>query len=275
MVNTDPIIQFDDELTLVRAMEANLLETLDYLLANWDKTTFERTPQLLWSITDTQFTLFNSIIGARLTDDTVDATIQSLIERGKEKEVPILWWLGIEDTPENLGKKLLEHGFFTGNPTPGMAMKMSDITWTELPENLTIVPVRTAEQAQIWSDLVVESNQMAGYNEELAETLISGGLDASAKMQHIIGLLDDEPVATASVTLSNGVAGVFNIAVLPDMRQQGIGRIMTETVMKIGTEQGYHYAVLQSSPMGEALYQKMGYETIAPVHQYIWLPSEQ
>lgn len=179
----------------------------------------------------------------------------------------------MHDTPSNIVDVLSKHGFLTGEPAPGMALKLADVAWQSVSDNLSFVPVRTEKQALIWSNVLVEGNQMDGYNQELTEILIAGGLDDYAKMQHLIALLDGKPVASGSVTLANDVAGVFNVAVLPEARRQGIGQLMTEAVMKIGGDKGYQYAVLQSSPMGESLYKKMGYETIAPIRQYIWLPD--
>jgi ribosomal protein S18 acetylase RimI-like enzyme len=68
------------------------------------------------------------------------------------------------------------------------------------------------------------------------------------------------PVGTAMGALKDGALTVFNIAVVPDLRGQGIGRALTEAVLIDGLAEGARVASLQSSTMGRPLYASMGFQ---------------
>ncbi|WP_433112859.1 GNAT family N-acetyltransferase [Micromonospora sp. CA-246542] len=58
---------------------------------------------------------------------------------------------------------------------------------------------------------------------------------------------------------THGVVGVFNIAVVPDARGRGLGRAITEKVVRDGIAAGADAAYLQSSALGRPLYESMGF----------------
>nr|WP_281374364.1 GNAT family N-acetyltransferase [Micromonospora jinlongensis] len=83
-------------------------------------------------------------------------------------------------------------------------------------------------------------------------------LDADA----ITGYLAEEsgrPAGTGLGMLTSGVVGVFNIAVVPSARGRGLGRVLTETVLRDGIAAGADAAYLHSSAMGRPLYESMGF----------------
>jgi GNAT superfamily N-acetyltransferase len=71
--------------------------------------------------------------------------------------------------------------------------------------------------------------------------------------------IDGEQVATALGVRHGAVVGVFNVSVLPRMRNRGLGRVITERVLADGFEAGATLAYLQSTPMAEHLYRSMGF----------------
>ncbi|MEW1590091.1 GNAT family N-acetyltransferase [Micromonospora vinacea] len=78
----------------------------------------------------------------------------------------------------------------------------------------------------------------------------------------ITGYLAEEsgrPLGTGLGMRANGVIGVFNIGVVPSARGRGLGRTLTETVLRDGIAAGADAAYLHSSPMGRSLYESMGF----------------
>ncbi|GIF23631.1 ribosomal protein S18 acetylase RimI-like enzyme [Actinoplanes tereljensis] len=83
------------------------------------------------------------------------------------------------------------------------------------------------------------------------------------------GVLDDPRIAgylTESATglgiRTGGLIGVYNIAVRPEARSQGLGRAMTARVMADGFAAGATSAYLQTSTVGRPLYESMGFRTV-------------
>jgi ribosomal protein S18 acetylase RimI-like enzyme len=73
---------------------------------------------------------------------------------------------------------------------------------------------------------------------------------------------EGRPVACASVWLTAGVAMVGWVAALPEVRGRGLAAACTVNVTNEAIKRGADVVSLQSSPMGEALYRRLGYEEL-------------
>jgi GNAT superfamily N-acetyltransferase len=78
-----------------------------------------------------------------------------------------------------------------------------------------------------------------------------------------------EPIATAMVYESDGVAGVQWVGTVPDARGGGLGALVTMWVTNLAFDRGASSVNLQASPMGEPVYLRLGYETIYHYSEYV------
>src|SRR5947209_5193700 len=88
-----------------------------------------------------------------------------------------------------------------------------------------------------------------------------------------VGYLDGEPVSTAAIVLGSGVTGVYNVATLPGHQRRGYGEAVMRHALADARRQsrathGMERVVLQSTPAGLNLYQRMGFRTVARVAVY-------
>lgn len=84
----------------------------------------------------------------------------------------------------------------------------------------------------------------------------------------VLAWVDGAPVAGAMTLLSHGGAGVYWVATLGAARGRGLADLVTRLVTNRAFERGATFNSLQASPMGEAIYRRMGYETIYRVYGY-------
>jgi GNAT superfamily N-acetyltransferase len=84
-----------------------------------------------------------------------------------------------------------------------------------------------------------------------------------------VAYADGEPVSTAAVVEGGGALGVYNVATLPEHQGRGYG----EAVMRYALDDarrvtGIERSILQSTPAGLRLYQRMGYQAVTRVAVY-------
>ena len=82
-----------------------------------------------------------------------------------------------------------------------------------------------------------------------------------------------KPVATSAVLYSEGVAGLYNVACLPETRGKGIGAMISYVPFIDAKERGYKIGILHSSALGYNVYKRLGFEEICRLVRYQWTPS--
>ena len=75
-------------------------------------------------------------------------------------------------------------------------------------------------------------------------------------------LLDGKPVGHSLAIRSGDVCGVYNVGALPSVRRRGVGTAATWAAVAAGRRWGCRVAVLQSSEMGQSVYEAMGFRTV-------------
>ena len=84
-----------------------------------------------------------------------------------------------------------------------------------------------------------------------------------------VGYCEGEPVSTAAVVVGAGAAGVYNVATLPGFQGRGYGEaIMRHALVAVQRDHGIERTILQSTPAGYRLYERMGYRPITTVAVY-------
>jgi ribosomal protein S18 acetylase RimI-like enzyme len=81
-----------------------------------------------------------------------------------------------------------------------------------------------------------------------------------------VGYVDGQPVSTAATVMGGGAVGVYNVATMPGHRRGGYGEaVMRHALEQAGREHGLSRTILQSTPQGFEMYQRMGYRTVTSI----------
>jgi ribosomal protein S18 acetylase RimI-like enzyme len=84
-----------------------------------------------------------------------------------------------------------------------------------------------------------------------------------------VGYWNQVPVSTTAIVMGGGAIGVYNVATLPQHQRHGFGEaVMRHAVAEAQQEHGMEQSILQSTPAGLRLYERMGYRTITRVSVY-------
>lgn len=259
---------------LVSAVEDNLY-ALWKLLGQWEKLERYQGPDMQWNLSAVPFPLFNGVTDVHLDEEDADAVIASLIGRARAAGVPFMAWLGPSTRPNDMGARLMRAGFLADEPTPGMVLDLRDLGQEPSePEGLIIERVTDSSTLHQYCRAFVDAFEMPAFVEEpFAEILASVGLRNDTPVQHFLASLEGAPVATASVFLGAGVAGVYNVATLPSARRRGVGRAITHRLLAWARQAGFRFGILHASPAGAPLYRLMGFHEVCTVATYVWTPD--
>ncbi len=84
-----------------------------------------------------------------------------------------------------------------------------------------------------------------------------------------VGYLEGEPVSTAATVIGGGAVGVYNVATMPEHQKRGYGEtVMRHAVAEAQQRHGIERTILQSTPAGHHLYERMGFRTVTNVAVY-------
>ena len=173
----------------------------------------------------------------------------------------------------NLGTYLEAHGLVNeeGN-SPGMAVDLQALNETlDRPPRLELELVNDADSLRKWSEVLIAAAPMPEFvAKPMFDFFSTLGFGKASRVRNYYGRLNGEVIATASLFLGAGVAGVYNVATLPKARRCGIGTAMTLEPLAEAHALGYRVGVLISSQFGVGVYRRLGFKEYCKIGQYSW-----
>jgi GNAT superfamily N-acetyltransferase len=227
-----------------------------------------------WVIGDIPIDYHNCVVHANLSPGVADGVILESLERFRAHGAPGSWHVGPSMRPTDMGERLLAHGFSYGSDDIGMAIELSALPEeAQVPEDLEIERVRDEEALAAWSDSLArgfgEGPLEAEWVEEMYRRL---GLGDDGPWRHFLGRLGGAPVATSTLFVGAGVAGIYFVSTVEQARRRGIGAALTLAPLRAAREMGYAVGVLGSSEMGYPVYRRLGFQEYCRIGLYEWRP---
>lgn len=153
--------------------------------------------------------------------------------------------------PADLGVRLLARGFQPGWRPQWMALDLDNIyTDSTVPHGLEIRADNTTPIYKV-DKLPYASLGESGVNQSVLNAF-------PENTQRFLAILNGQVVAQSAVLFAAGVAGIYNVGVVPHERNQGIGEAIVLAISTYAREKGYHYAVLNAT--GRRMYEKAGFK---------------
>ena len=143
------------------------------------------------------------------------------------------------------------------------------------PSGLTVQPVRHAHEALAFAHLVSVIFHVAF---PLCQRIYANPAAWRAPAYGWLAYRDQEPVGCAMVTAADGVAGFYSVGTLPQYQGRGYGEVlMRHAAHFAATRLNCHQSVLQSSPDGRRLYNRLGFRefTTFTIYQRAFPASEE
>jgi GNAT superfamily N-acetyltransferase len=257
---------------LARAIEDNEAEFL-LALGRAGGGEERRDDRVHWTIGGSPIGYHNCVVRADLDPDEADEVIAQSRDLMREKGVPGSWHVWPSMRPAGLAERLEAHGF-EGGREPGMAADLDAIPDVDAGPGMTFERVADKKGLDEY-EAVLASGFGEGPPEArwVCEMYARIGLADDVPWRHYIGRLEGEVIAAGSLFFAAGVAGLYFMCTTPALRGRGIGTALTRATMDAAHELGFKVAVLGSSPMGQRIYERLGFRDLCAVQVYEWEPS--
>jgi GNAT superfamily N-acetyltransferase len=164
-----------------------------------------------------------------------------------------------------LERAAVEHGLREEGRFPGLLLDPIPATVPAPPEGVEVHRVDTVEELQVF-----ERTASRAY--EVHSGPVYGGWLTYPGFSFHLAYSDGEPVATATLVVSHGIAGIVYVGSVPESRGRGFARAAVWSAIEYGRQQGARASALWATPMGRGMYERMGFQ---PLTEYrIWSPPD-
>lgn len=202
--------------------------------------------------------------------------IRTILTRFAARGVPMIWWITPSTQPGDLGDHLVANGLIRLGAGPGMVAEMAALSPVASPSGLYVAEVRDEETMRQWGrTFVTASGLPAVIADHFLAMYASQEHGPDRTCRYYIGTIDEQPVATVISVLAGGVAGIYSVATLPELRRRGIGASMTLAACNIAGALGYRLAVLHASALGRPVYERLGFRECWSLPVYGWQLDRQ
>jgi len=208
---------------------------------------------------------FNCVVRANLVDDE---PIEAFIAKLRDRRIAGTWHLGPSMRPADLARRLVERGFEHAGDDMGMQRRLEDLPLQKATEGLTIERVTSDRQLGVWTRTMVRAFKLpdawTAWFDRRCRAL------GYSDWAHFLGRIAGEPVATTTLFINRGVAGIHNVGTLPGARGRGVGSALTLAALHEARARDLDVAVLHASEMGRPIYERLGFQTICVGGMYRW-----
>ncbi len=168
--------------------------------------------------------------------------------------------------------RLEELGFELRVDCPGMTCAPGDMR-SAAAGALVVTEVANSRDARVWTSIYTQSN---GHPQSVADAFgqaLPQAWEARTDSRWFLGYEGDRPVSCAKLRIepdpTERVAGIYQLATLPEFRGKGYGATLMQRVMEYARDTfGVDTFVLQAEPEAKRLYERLGFraDSIMAVH---------
>lgn len=172
--------------------------------------------------------------------------------------------IGTSAVSAALRERLAARGFQPAEEMPAMGVDLDRLAVPPLPEGCAFIEAG-AEHDGPWCDALAEGYGMPRSTAGKCGPAAAARLGAADRVRCFGVMKDGAFIATSSVFLHGGYAGVYCVSTLAAERGKGLGAFITAKPLELCRAMGYRAGVLQASEMGAPVYRRLGFETFGAV----------
>jgi len=192
------------------------------------------------------------------------------IDYFRSKNLPYAFWIGFENEPSWLEEELQKLGLITDEMEWAMAC---DLNGSQEENNMNPFNIRKVCNQDGIRDLIYIMSKIfpkhehkairAFYHQSSKHLFFS-----DSRLMFFIGYEGVNPLSLVSLYFDEGLASIFDVIVLPEVRGRGLGKFMTQRAMLEAKEKGFDMCILTATNDAKYLYQKLGFIDVKTMKVY-------
>lgn len=251
----------------LQSFDRNIQRKFSYLPSHNKQMTIQTIENIVLIDSGLNSNMFN-ILYSNGTKDR--AFVKIALDFFRPKKIPYAFWIGFEEDPSWLEEELLALGLITEEIEWAM---LCDLDKQVSPLMLSDFNIRQVQDPAGIQDVISvmnnilppeEHSAIQSFYEQSAPTLLS----KASSLIFFVGYENEKPISLSSSFYDQGMASIFDVIVLPEMRGRGLGKGMTLKAMLSAQEQGFNKCILTATNDAKYLYQKLGFENLKTMKVY-------
>ena len=220
-------------------------------------------------ITGQPFAMANiAILSGSGDAEAVEEAIAPLLQLSTP--VAVMFPHGVSDAI----RETLEVRGFTSHTKPAMAVDIGSLTGVELPQGYSWTRIGPGTDSDEWAETMAAGfGGSVGFAQMFSPEAAGADMAPDADLQWFGVRHAGQIVATSMLFLSEGVAGIYCVATLPEERRRGFGAYATSEPLRVAQALGYRVGVLQASTMGHPVYLNLGFADVGSIPMFSRKPA--
>ena len=221
-------------------------------------------PDAIWRITGVLDKYFNNVTYVSWAPEEAPIRVKRLIEEFNTYGVDYTWWISPSSSLVDLPKLLEANGMVYQEDFPGMAIDLQNLhdEYAELTDiqGLEISLINNKVQLNDFVHAyIVATDSNPQMQSGLARLFTMSGYKKTDNWSLYAATLHGKTVATTALFTGAGVAGIYLVSTIPEVRRRNIATTIVTFALKEARDAGYNIGTLQASEEGIGLYQKLGF----------------
>jgi ribosomal protein S18 acetylase RimI-like enzyme len=209
------------------------------------------------------------VFNAKFSQNNSIEEVSEVIDYFEQRDIPFLWETGPSTEPLQLGRILEAKGMGFVFNLAGMALDLEELKNQEVPSGLEACIVDKREDLLAWAHAFREGFELAAWSESGIIELIGDAWEQSqGKWCLCVGTINETPVASSSMYVDQGVAGIYFVGTTPMARRRGIGTWMTWRILQEARALGIRVSILHAAPKAVNLYRGLGFKEYSKLGIY-------
>ncbi len=213
---------------------------------------------------------YNAVVRTQIEEDAADEVVSRVVESYRRRNVDFAWWVTPSSAPDDLGARLEAHGLRLVEHATGMSLDLADGEAPQPRADVEYVEALDDDVLNDYTELIYAYWEIPEQWRQLVADVNAFWGPGKAPAHRWVAYVDERPVGKALLSLAapEGVAAIYGMSVLPEVRGRGIASGLTSTLLRHARDVGCRRVVLHATEMAASVYARAGFVAQCPLAVY-------